>query len=483
VSRAGLALLAALAFALAATLALPQTAHATSRHLTGHLAATAITGVVVNGTHGGAPVADLQVTLQATGGNGTHDLSNATTDGQGRFSFGSLPNGDTSVFAVYTRFQQGLYSTGAIAVANGTQDVVLTIYDATSSDANLRITSVTALVHDPRPINGLVGVGEYYTFRNGGNTAFVGSTAAANGMPMGLLRFALPPGAQNVKLAAGFDGVQASSVATGFGAAATVPPGDSQFAFAFDLPYTATQAVLPLKAEYPTDHALLLVPPAIHVETSDLQARGAITSNGSQYDTFTRDGVAAGASIRARLSSLPPAGEPPGLDISQLAALAGVLALLLALLVGLYLRRGDLAVVLRLVSPLGERAGSPADSLSAADREAEQVRLLRRLHTLQQAEASGRLRPVQYRQQVSQTRAALRSLLAALPSSALQHLEACATHLSTQPQSGTPEAVDPARDAAPAAGNAQRDDASDDASSDEHGTMLEPSHIPSGGAR
>jgi 5-hydroxyisourate hydrolase-like protein (transthyretin family) len=378
---------------------------------------TAISGVVVNGTHHAAPVGGLQVTLQATGGNGTHDIGTATTDAHGRFVFANLANAQASVFAVYTRFQQGLYSTGAITVDNGTQDVTLTVFDATNSDAALRIASVTALVRDPRPRNGLIGVGEVYTFHNSGDTAFVGAMAPANGQPMGLLRFALPPGASNVKLGAGFDGTQTAQVATGFGATATIPPGDAQFALAFDVPYTGTACALPLKVAYPTDHVLLLVPPAIQVETNGLTARGPVSSAAGQYSAFTRDGLAATAEVHTRLAHLPPAGEPPVLDFPALVALAVALGMLLAILLALYLRRGDLAIALRLVpaSARTQRAGTQLAEPTATERDAERVRLLRRLIALQKSATAGRLSASQYQLDEGQTRAALRALLASIP--------------------------------------------------------------------
>ncbi len=398
---------------------------------------TAISGIVVNATHHGAPVGALQVTLQATGGNGTHDIATTTTDGHGRFAFANLANADTTVFAVYTRFQQGLYSTGAITVDNGTQDVTLTVFDATNSDAALRITSVTALVRDPRPRNGLIGVGEFYTFHNSGDTAFVGAMDPANGQPMGLLRFALPPGASNMKLGAGFDGAQTAQVATGFGATATIPPGDTQFALAFDVPYTGTVSALPLKVAYPTDHVLLLVPPAIQVETNDLAARGPVSSADGQYSAFTQDGLAAAAELHTRLSHLPPAGEPPVLDFTALVALAVALGLLLATLLALYLRQGNLAITLRLLpaSALTKMAGTQPTELSAAEREAERVRLLRTLIELQQAASARRLSASRYRLQEGRTRAALRALLAAVPLDESQ----LAAHDHTADQPALPE--------------------------------------------
>lgn len=378
---------------------------------------TAITGTVVNGTHSRAPVASQPVTLQALDGDGTRDLASATTDGQGRFAFANIPGADASVFAVYTRFQQGLFSTGAITVENGAQDVALAVYDVTTSDAALHVTSMTALLRDPRPTNGLIGVGEFVTFRNTGTTAFVGTTAPANGQPMGLLRFALPAGSARLTLGAGFAGAQSVQVATGFGATATVPPGDSQFAFAFDMPYTGTDCLFPLKAEYPTDSVVLLAPPSMRVESQDLRAHGAISASGSQYASYMRVALDLGTTLFVRLRDLPVAGEAPALDFGLLAALAVALALLLAGLVALYLRRGDLAAALRLApaASLPRAADADAELMTSARHDAERARLLGTLLKLQQASPAGRLSASQYRQQAGQIRASLRALLAALP--------------------------------------------------------------------
>ncbi len=168
-----------------------------------------ISGTLVNGTHGSAPVAGQSVTLQLTLGAQAQDLTTATTDAMGHFSFGSLATGAQYVYAVYTRYEGGLYSTSAIRLnGNTTQQTTLTIYEVTSSDASLSASNVILLVRQPRPENGLIGIGEFVTLKNTGNTAFVGSTAPANGLPMGLLRFALPSGAANLTPGLGFADAQ-----------------------------------------------------------------------------------------------------------------------------------------------------------------------------------------------------------------------------------------------------------------------------------
>ncbi|HEY7850851.1 MAG TPA: hypothetical protein VIC27_12350, partial [Ktedonobacterales bacterium] len=241
-----------------------------------------IAGVALNGTHGNAPVADQQVTLQLTIGTNAHDLATTTTDAQGHFSFTGIDLSSSGAlggsYAVYTTFQGGVFATGAINLnASQTQTATLTVYDATQDSANLSVSVATVLVREPDVTHGLVGIGEFLTIRNSGTTAFVGSlpSNASGGAMPSLLRFSLPANAQNVTTGVGFFNTTAVQIDSGFAAAATVPPGQTEFAFAYDLPYTGATLSVPYKAEYPTGQVVALVPPNMLVRNaSGISAQG-----------------------------------------------------------------------------------------------------------------------------------------------------------------------------------------------------------------
>lgn len=378
-----------------------------------------IGGVLVNGTHGNAPVAGQPVTLQAVAHGAARDVATATTDAQGQFAFGGLATAAADTYAVYTRYQGGLYSSPPIVLTGAPQQrVTLAAYDATSSDGALRVTSVTVLVRPPNPRNGLVGVGEFVSIRNSGAAAFVGATAPANGQPMGLLRFALPAGATSLTPGIGFVGAEVVQVDTGFGATATVPPGTSEFAFAFDVPYDGTQLTFSYKAEYPTEQVGVLVPPDLLVDARDFAARGNAQAFGARYQVFLATNAPAGATSSLRLENLPPAGEPSALDFRALLLVVALLAVLIALLLGLYLKRGALATAfVKLPGTARDRTARTARAVGASSadaRETERRELLRQLLTLEQAHDRGTLDDTAYRAQAARTRANLRTVLAEL---------------------------------------------------------------------
>ncbi|HEX8732475.1 MAG TPA: hypothetical protein VF725_10505 [Ktedonobacterales bacterium] len=407
-----LALLAALALALGLGVAPARAAGAQG----------SVSGVVRNGSHAHAAVAGQTVTLQLTIGSTTKDIATTASDAQGRFSFGGLDTSASSdlggQYAVYTTFQGGTYAAGPLNLAtNPNQTATLTIYDATQDSSALSVSVATILIRQPDATHGLIGVGEFITMRNSGTTAFVGNLPSAGGstsaMPS-LLRFSLPPTAQNVTTGVGFFNTDAIQIGTGFAAAATVPPGQTEFAFAYDLPYSGTTASVPYKAEYPTAQVVTLVAPDMFVRASSGEtAQGIVTAFGSRYQVFTASSLAVNGQTSVNLYDLPRPGEAQDLNTGHLIWLGLALLALLALLLALYLWRGALAVAFGLIpaatsAPAASGATSDASALAA-----ERDRLLRDLLALERRRASGAIGEERFKREDTDLRERLRAALAA----------------------------------------------------------------------
>jgi hypothetical protein len=284
-----------------------------------------------------------------------------------------------------------------------------------------------------------VGIGEFITIHNSGTTAFVGalSTNTSGGAMPSLLRFSLPANAQNVTTGVGFFNTTTIQIDTGFAAATTVPPGQSEFAFAYDLPYTGTTLSVPYKAEYPTAQVVALVPPGMRgVVDGTVVSQGEVTAYGARYQVYAADNVANGARVSFTVAGLPTPGEPQDLNTAHLLWLGGALILLLALLLALYLWRGALATTLGLIpaASSGARRGQSAEAPAAAtsDASAEQDGLLRALLALERRKASGAIPVEQFKREDAALRERLRALLAA---------EAPAANLANPPAASPPAAT------------------------------------------
>ena len=387
---------------------LAGTAHAGAATPSGTIA-----GSVVNGTHANTPVPGATVTLLVYVSHATtRAAQTAVSDSAGHFAFTSLDASNNATYEVTTQFQGGNYSSGLITFGAGSrQSVVLHVFDATSRTSALTVTNATMLLSPPDVLQGLIPVGVFMTFRNTSDKAFVGSVAPANGQPMGLLRFALPVGATSLTLGAGFEGVQAIQVSTGFGAAATVPPGTTQFAYVFDVPYTGTSYSLAYKAEYPTDQVAVLVPSTLSTSRVDFTTMSPVTALGQQYQLLEANRVTSGQTVTMRLTHLSLPGQQPDLNTGWLSIFAALLGLALLGLLGLFMRRGALIML----TGFGNRALGSASLTGSVSPvsvpQSTRSALLHSLLELDDARAKGQVNDRTYRARRADLRAELKSLM------------------------------------------------------------------------
>lgn len=321
-----------------------------------------ITGIVINGSHAQAAVADVPLTLVLTEADGSHNVGTVSSDAQGRFSLTGYPFDPNGAYAIAGTYQGGHYLSPTFALdSSGSGAALLTVYDATTSDAALSVSLQTTLFDHPQPVNGLVRVAQSFTVHNAGSQAFVGSVDVAAGQgPAKVVRFPLLSGAVNVQLADGFTGVQVIQIPNGLGAVATVPPGDSRYVFSYLARYSAISLDAALKAEYPTARVTVLVASSIPATSIDMLGAGDITAAGSQYHLFSGANVPRDGAAHVRLT-LPRAGEPPAVSFPVLAGVGLLTAALLVLGIAVYLRRGTLAGVIPIIPTselVREKAGT-----------------------------------------------------------------------------------------------------------------------------
>ena len=377
-----------------------------------------INGVVVNASNHNASVPDLPLTLQAVDSGIAKNVATADTDSLGRFTFTGLDTSGLTTYAVYTHYQGGTFATSAITFTSGTsQQATLQVYDTSSSDRGIHVASTTLLFSNPNQAKGLLSVGVLMTIENASSSAYLASVGPANGLPTNLLRFYLPPGAQGLALGAGFSGLQVIQVATGFGVAATVPPGDSVYAFVYEVPYSGTGYTYQFKAEYQSENVVALIPPQLGTAPGNFTPKPEVQADGTTYKVLAIANMDSNATVSFRLSKLPLPGENPDIDFGQLVLLGIGLLLLLLGLAWLFLRRGALAVAFGWVSA---SLFTPArvKARRQAVRDAERKQLLQALVALDEKRAAGLVGPATYSRRRAEIRSELRPLLLPGPSKA-----------------------------------------------------------------
>ncbi len=371
-----------------------------------------IFGQLLDGTKKNAPVARQSVTLQMAQGNTATDLASVTTDARGSYAFGNLSTAKTISYALYIRYQGAQYNSALITLnTKPVQQVNLTVYQATTSTANMAIVRATILLHKPDAQKGIIPVSELFIFRNLDLRTYVGSLDASHGKP-NALRFSLPHTARNVSLGKGFDGYKAIQVDRGFATDAPVPPGDSQFAFTFDVPYTLSSYDFDYTIVYPTVQLALLIPPEIHATSDTLKGQGPVGTNQDTYNLLQANALLANKQVHVQLAGLPTI--TPATNSTTLNPTASwfiiVLLIMAAILFGTwFLYRSAHRHASRKKRPQQkqqrqhrQQQGKTADN--------EQV-LLQELLDLDKALEAGKITKAVYQERRAKTKARLRALM------------------------------------------------------------------------
>lgn len=386
-----------------------------------------ISGHLLKGTKNKTPVANQSVTLQMAQDQSAQDVSTTTTDAQGAFSFSNLSTDKTINYAIYTQYLGAQYVSDLVSLTdNPVQQVDLTVYDTTSSSANIAITRATVLLHDPVTSQGTITVSEAFFFQNLDNRSYVGALDASKGMP-NALRFALPQGARAVTLGTGFNGYQSIQVDKGFATNAAVPPGESQFAFSFEIPYNSANYTFDYEAVYPTVQLSVMLPPDLHATTHTLTAQGGVNLDQRNYTLYTANQLLATHSVAFQLTNLPAptkSGPPTIFDVGNLWLIGGIVLMLLILgATWLYyrsLRRSAVPAKKRRGATLTTKHGKavPASTkarkaVEVAEKTEQEQRqlLLQQLLELDKSFEAGKITKTVYRERRAKLKTRLRSLM------------------------------------------------------------------------
>lgn len=293
-----------------------------------------IEGTVTNGSEGGGPVGELEVTLitdPAAAGEST-----ARTNPLGRVRFDGLSTYGEDVYALAVRYQGVDYTVGGIQIdaQNPSRQVEMHVYETTTSAEAVTVLldhqTVRARPHERR-----LEVVTYVEVTNGSDRTVVShNTGDGAG---GALCFALPEGAENVEFlgALSQEGVLLDERLSNLNQA--IPPGEHELMFAYELSYAGDSFVFRKRLDYPTDKTVFLMSAReAEAESQQLPAAKEVDTAAGAQQILTGEHLPAGTVLEVTLTGLPTGG---GTSLSGLlGAAAVILAILLIGAVVVYVR-------------------------------------------------------------------------------------------------------------------------------------------------
>ncbi|MFH0942177.1 MAG: hypothetical protein V1823_04055 [Chloroflexota bacterium] len=263
-----------------------------------------IEGGLANGTSGGSSVAGQGLTLKIfTGDNETGSI-NTVSDNSGRFEFGGLNTDPAYRYQITLTYQAAEYI-GPFLSFSGEPVITTTmdVYDTTTDGSVVSVEESHLVI---LPGSGSFLVEEYLVFTNSSDRAFIGSTPVTPDGKKETLRFSLPPGAVHFQAELGL--IDSRIVQGESGISDTMPllPGTREVIYSYLVGYDSKAYALQHQVNYPTNVFNLLVQGQdTLVSVESLTRQTPLDMNGTIYQYFTGQGLAAGDTLEVSLSGQP----------------------------------------------------------------------------------------------------------------------------------------------------------------------------------
>lgn len=270
-----------------------------------------VSGTVVQGTEGGAPVAGMEVVLEGFVDFAPVVAFTATVGSDGSFAFADLATDESVVYFASTEYAGISYSSPILIYSNGENSLETTVnvYEPTESDAGISLERAHWIV-DSQP--GALVVAQIYVYSNNSDRAFTGRTVEGLDFPA-TVAIPVPPGAVEITFENGQLGGRFQQTAhTIYDTAPVVPgTGTRQVVVRYALPYNGTSTQFSGAVPYPAKSLNMLVAdlPGMDVSVDGLESLGPQDIQGEVYLMWQREEISPSDRVSVEIAGLLEAGE------------------------------------------------------------------------------------------------------------------------------------------------------------------------------
>lgn len=212
-----------------------------------------IKGIVVNDTTG-QPITATTITLYIEQLNKDSEVFYATTDNMGSFIFENIEIKEDALYWL-SIFYQGIGYTELFDVVSDNKNLVLKVYDTTTSDEAISIYNSSILFSDVDHLNRELSIIEMITLQNTSNLTYVQGSG-----PMDLLRFGLPEGAIDLIIDTEIANADWVQIDKGFALLASVTPGKHELMYAYKIPYSGSDTSFVKNWRYGSNNLRIVAP-------------------------------------------------------------------------------------------------------------------------------------------------------------------------------------------------------------------------------
>ena len=259
-----------------------------------------VEGTVLDGTAGGHVGPGLPVFLVSSAGP-EYEMQ-AVTDEDGRFRFDAPPPPDGERLGVSIQYQGAVYGAIVQVVQGLTLPMTITVYDSSDDERLIEASSASLLFARADKATQTLWALEIVKLVNDNDQTYVPGPR-----PMQLLRFGLPPGADDLSVDTGLIGADVLQVDRGFAITAPVPPGEHEVMYAYSIPYEGSEMDFTKSLPYGAAGLRILVPEEVAGLSSSAGETERVTIGDRPYRLLSGTDLPRGAKVPFELISLPQA--------------------------------------------------------------------------------------------------------------------------------------------------------------------------------
>ncbi|MBI4333429.1 MAG: hypothetical protein HY673_19360 [Chloroflexi bacterium] len=291
-----------------------------------------ISGMVTNRTTNEA-AAGLEVKLETYQATQLQGTSTAITGPDGTFKFSDLDTQSTRMYLARLTYKEVNYNSGGLVFQKDqtTLNVDMSVFEP-GAGVNAISSKIAHTVMYAQ--SGAIGVLEFESVLNGDNKVFTPGSADRKSS----LELFLPKEADSVTFMSGVTAANSTRTETGLTYGLPLKPGETEFAYGYNLPIQGDQYVYLRPVSYPmASYSLLVRGDSLKIESSVLQALEPVVINGEAYQRFSAQNLAPATfmMVNVRSVGVPSQVQAPGAaaPVSPIMTIAfpAVLALALGL--------------------------------------------------------------------------------------------------------------------------------------------------------
>ena len=259
-----------------------------------------IKGEVVNLTQGVGVGEMVSVALHVSSLDSPRQTQHTFTDSSSSFQFESVLYSPDNLYGLSTIYKGTVY-VGDIVIESGSAKFTsLSVYDTSTDDDIIFLSKGSFSITGIDSLNRKISVLELATVSNDSKLTYVQGSG-----PMDLIRFGIPEGATNFVFDTLIPAAEYIQVDKGFALIASLPPGDHEIMYSYDIPYAGSQSEILKTWRYGAKSASILFPKGMVNLNADFETVNQDTIGEKVYTILESRNIKRGSETSISLTDLP----------------------------------------------------------------------------------------------------------------------------------------------------------------------------------